>query len=90
MNTDEFLVKSALHHVEKASYTWQTPSNIALVKYWGKSDPQIPKNASISFTLNNCHTTTTIHFSKKEKNTSKALFNPKKDNNILLVSIKVE
>jgi diphosphomevalonate decarboxylase len=70
LNTDEFLVKSALHHVEKASYTWQTPSNIALVKYWGKSDPQIPKNASISFTLNNCHTTTTIHFSKKEKNTS--------------------
>lgn len=67
MNTDQFLVKSALEFTEKSSYTWQTPSNIALVKYWGKSNPQIPKNASISFTLNNCHTITTIDFLKKEK-----------------------
>ena len=51
-------------------FTWQSPSNIALVKYWGKSEPQIPKNASISFTLNNCHTTTSLAFSKK-KNISK-------------------
>ena len=46
--------------------TWKSPSNIALVKYWGKSDPQIPKNPSISFTLNNCHTITTLEYSKKE------------------------
>ena len=67
MNTSQFLVKSDLNFIEKTSYTWQTPSNIALVKYWGKSNPQIPKNASISFTLNNCHTTTTIEFVKQEK-----------------------
>ena len=67
MNTDQFLVKSALKHIDNVSFTWQTPSNIALVKYWGKSNPQIPKNASISFTLNNCHTITTIDFVKKEK-----------------------
>jgi diphosphomevalonate decarboxylase len=67
LNTDQFLVKSALKHIDNASFTWQTPSNIALVKYWGKSNPQIPKNASISFTLNNCHTITTIDFVKKEK-----------------------
>ena len=66
MNTDQFLVKSALKYIDTASFTWQTPSNIALVKYWGKSNPQIPKNASISFTLNNCHTITTIEFSKIE------------------------
>jgi diphosphomevalonate decarboxylase len=66
LNTAQFLVKSPLKFIEKASYTWQTPSNIALVKYWGKSNPQIPKNASISFTLNNCHTNTTIEFSKQE------------------------
>lgn len=65
MSTDQFLVKSDLKFLDKASYTWQTPSNIALVKYWGKSNPQIPKNASISFTLNNCHTITTIQFEKK-------------------------
>ncbi|WP_299046763.1 diphosphomevalonate decarboxylase [uncultured Polaribacter sp.] len=70
MNTSEFIAKSIENVVEKASYTWQTPSNIALVKYWGKSNPQIPKNASISFTLNNCHTITTIDFSKKEKSES--------------------
>jgi diphosphomevalonate decarboxylase len=67
LNTDQFLVKSDLKFIEKSTYTWQTPSNIALVKYWGKSNPQIPKNASISFTLNNCHTITTIEFDKKAK-----------------------
>lgn len=66
MNTAQFIPKIHSLKVEKASFTWQTPSNIALVKYWGKSNPQIPKNASISFTLNNCHTITTIDFSKKE------------------------
>ena len=67
LNTAQFLVKSDLKFIEKASYTWQTPSNIALVKYWGKSNPQIPKNTSISFTLNHCHTITKIDFTKKDK-----------------------
>jgi diphosphomevalonate decarboxylase len=67
LNTDQFIAKSTLKFVETASFTWQTPSNIALVKYWGKSNPQIPKNASISFTLNNCHTITSVDFIKKEK-----------------------
>ncbi|WP_237274572.1 diphosphomevalonate/mevalonate 3,5-bisphosphate decarboxylase family protein [Tenacibaculum ovolyticum] len=73
MNTVQFIPKSLVKKVEKATYTWQTPSNIALVKYWGKSNPQIPKNASISFTLNNCHTITTIDFEKKS-NTNKVSF----------------
>ncbi|CAG5081566.1 diphosphomevalonate/mevalonate 3,5-bisphosphate decarboxylase family protein [Parvicella tangerina] len=41
---------------------WTSPSNIALVKYWGKYDKQIPANPSISFTLNNCHTQTKTTF----------------------------
>jgi len=65
LSTAQFIPKTVTNSIDKASYTWKTPSNIALVKYWGKSDPQIPKNASISFTLNNCHTITTIDFSKK-------------------------
>jgi diphosphomevalonate decarboxylase len=73
LNTVQFIPKSLEEKVEKATYTWQTPSNIALVKYWGKSNPQIPKNASISFTLNNCHTITTIDFEKKS-NTNKVSF----------------
>ncbi len=34
------------------------PSNIALVKYWGKHDNQLPMNPSISFTLNRSQTIT--------------------------------
>lgn len=41
-----------------------SPSNIALVKYWGKKPVQIPTNPSISFTLKNCYTETTIKFKK--------------------------
>ncbi|WP_299065599.1 diphosphomevalonate decarboxylase [uncultured Polaribacter sp.] len=66
MNTAQFIPEILSEKIEKATFTWQTPSNIALVKYWGKSNPQIPKNASISFTLNNCHTITTIEFLKSE------------------------
>ncbi|MFY0645132.1 MAG: diphosphomevalonate decarboxylase [Bacteroidia bacterium] len=42
--------------------TWKSPSNIALVKYWGKKENgiQLPANASISFTLNQCQTTTQL------------------------------
>lgn len=40
---------------------WQSPSNIALVKYWGKHGVQLPRNASLSFTLSACHTQSTLH-----------------------------
>ena len=66
MNTAQFIPSELNLSISEASFTWQTPSNIALVKYWGKSNPQIPKNASISFTLNNCHTITTIDFKKSK------------------------
>ncbi|RZJ40117.1 MAG: diphosphomevalonate decarboxylase [Chryseobacterium sp.] len=42
------------------------PSNIALIKYWGKYENQIPANPSISYTLNNCKTNTTIEFLANE------------------------
>lgn len=70
MNTQQFIPKELTKIIDKVSFSWKTPSNIALVKYWGKSNPQLPKNASISFTLNNCHTITTIHFSKKQQSNS--------------------
>lgn len=66
MDTNQFIPTSFHHNIAKFKTSWQTPSNIALVKYWGKTDPQIPKNASISFTLNNCHTITSIEFEKVE------------------------
>lgn len=67
LNISDFIFKENTKTIEKATYTWKTPSNIALVKYWGKTEPQLPKNASISFTLNNCHTITTIEFKKTKK-----------------------
>lgn len=42
--------------------TWKSPSNIALVKYWGKKPVQLPSNTSVSFTLKECVTTTTLNF----------------------------
>ncbi|MEI7662431.1 MAG: hypothetical protein WCK34_09545 [Bacteroidota bacterium] len=35
----------------KFTACWQSPSNIALVKYWGKRDDQMPVNPSLSMTL---------------------------------------
>jgi len=53
----------------KGSFTFSAPSNIALVKYWGKKENQIPANPSLSFTLNNCKTVTTLQYEPKtEKN----------------------
>ncbi|WP_440882082.1 diphosphomevalonate/mevalonate 3,5-bisphosphate decarboxylase family protein [Tenacibaculum sp. C7A-26P2] len=66
----EFIFQGACNDIKKTSHKWQTPSNIALVKYWGKTHPQLPKNASISFTLNNCNTRTRIDFNKKQNNNS--------------------
>jgi diphosphomevalonate decarboxylase len=43
---------------------WVSPSNIALVKYWGKKGKQIPQNPSISFTLSECCTETFVSFEK--------------------------
>ncbi|MFN8135423.1 MAG: diphosphomevalonate decarboxylase [Bacteroidales bacterium] len=42
------------------SVSWQSPSNIALVKYWGKKGRQLPVNPSLSMTLSGAHTITTL------------------------------
>lgn len=41
------------------------PSNIALIKYWGKRTPQIPMNPSLSFTLTESYTETELRFKPK-------------------------
>jgi diphosphomevalonate decarboxylase len=46
---------------------WRSPSNIALVKYWGKYGTQMPRNPSVSFTLTNAHSDTVLRISKMEK-----------------------
>ena len=47
----------------------EAPSNIALIKYWGKSAPQLPKNTSLSFTLDSSITRTALNFTP-QKSTS--------------------
>ncbi len=46
----------------KGQVTWQAPSNIAIVKYWGKYGRQLPKNTSLSFTLDKAYTRTTVAY----------------------------
>ena len=43
---------------------WKCPSNIALVKYWGKRDFQKPMNPSLSFVLQNAFTETSVELHK--------------------------
>jgi diphosphomevalonate decarboxylase len=45
---------------------WQCPSNIALVKYWGKTGNQVPMNPSLSITLDGSVTKTLVHARRKE------------------------
>ena len=61
----DFILNNYTLSAENGSFQWSAPSNIALVKYWGKKDHQIPANPSISFTLNNCKTITKLTFEKK-------------------------
>lgn len=44
---------------------WRCPSNIALVKYWGKRDFQKPMNPSMSFVLQNAFTETSVELLKE-------------------------
>lgn len=47
---------------------WRSPSNLAIIKYWGKFGRQYPRNASISFTLHNAYTETSLQYEAKQHN----------------------
>ena len=61
------IIKNAVGSVSGRA-AWRCPSNIAIIKYWGKHGMQLPNNPSISFTLTNAHTDTSIHYSPKSEN----------------------
>lgn len=42
--------------------TWRSPSNIAILKYWGKRGEQLPANPSVSFSLAKAFTETTLEY----------------------------
>jgi diphosphomevalonate decarboxylase len=68
-SANDFIPVAYSQNIEEGSFTCSAPSNIALVKYWGKKQgetPQIPANPSVSFTLNHCKTITALAFAKKQ------------------------
>jgi len=47
--------------------SWRSPSNLALIKYWGKYGNQIPRNPSVSFTLEQAFTDLTIEWNPGQR-----------------------
>lgn len=66
MTEKDFIPEDYAPNVASGKVTWESPSNIALVKYWGKKKNQMPENPSLSFTLSHCKTITSLSFVKKE------------------------
>ncbi|MEL1244907.1 diphosphomevalonate decarboxylase [Flavobacterium sp. DGU11] len=66
MTEKDFIPSAYTKTAHRGSFEWSAPSNIALVKYWGKKENQVPANPSISFTLNECKTITKLTYEHKE------------------------
>ncbi len=66
MTEQDFILKTYKPNIKTGAVKWSSPSNIALVKYWGKKKDQIPENPSISFTLSDCKTITEVTYIKKD------------------------
>lgn len=75
MSVNKFLASQL---PEESSYRgtvcWQSPSNIALVKYWGKFGVQYPKNPSLSFGLSQANTQTSLSYTSKKGNVAQHRF----------------
>ncbi|NND15345.1 MAG: diphosphomevalonate decarboxylase, partial [Eudoraea sp.] len=68
--SERFAPKEYAVSLEEGEVCWQAPSNIALIKYWGKKEVQIPRNPSLSFTLSACATRTSVRFSERKDHDS--------------------
>jgi diphosphomevalonate decarboxylase len=68
ITANDFIAPTTSKTIADGQFCWSAPSNIALVKYWGKQEPQLPANPSISLTLNRCKTITTLGFTAKQAN----------------------
>ena len=65
MPEHRFIISNYSQNLSTGTVFWQSPSNIALVKYWGKYGEQLPMNPSISFTLKHCNTKTQLSYEKR-------------------------
>jgi diphosphomevalonate decarboxylase len=52
--------------IEPGGIAWRSPSNLAIIKYWGKHGKQLPRNPSISFTLDSAYTETRLEYAPKQ------------------------
>ncbi len=80
MNTSDFVPQRDYSKLPEGTVTYKSPSNIALVKYWGKHGEQLPQNPSVSFTLSNCHTTTTLSYKPIDRQEDEIRFSVFLDN----------
>ncbi|MCS6968899.1 MAG: diphosphomevalonate decarboxylase [Cytophagales bacterium] len=55
------IASTSLEH-QQGHIHWRVPSNIALIKYWGKRGVQLPQNPSLSFTLQHAYTEMQLDF----------------------------
>jgi len=74
MQKIRYKFKKVSNNLQNGVVSWASPSNIALVKYWGKKESQIPENASISFTLDACKTKTILTYKERKDNTDEFSF----------------
>ncbi len=65
--SDANYLRSSRKFDEEGEFFWRSPSNIALIKYWGKKENQIPNNPSLSFSLSNSYTDTKISYKPNKK-----------------------
>jgi diphosphomevalonate decarboxylase len=56
------LILDSSNPPEPGKVTWRAPSNIAIVKYWGKYGLQLPRNPSLSLTLASSCTDTQLAY----------------------------
>lgn len=71
---NDFIYNSNLNQISEGVSSWKSPSNIALIKYWGKKSNQIPLNSSLSFTLNSCYSQTKVSYQKRKNNNKNFVF----------------
>lgn len=62
MTEKDFLSQANPAFLEAITVSAEAPSNIALIKYWGKKEGQIPANPSLSLTLSQAKTLTSVRF----------------------------
>lgn len=67
---NDFLIPSSnqMAKVKAGHLAWRSPSNIAIIKYWGKYGNQLPANPSLSMTLEQSYTETHLFYRPRKPN----------------------